>query len=74
MKTIVSERGQITLPKVIRDELGIKAGTILEFEIEKGRIVVMKSDPDDPIAAWRGRGRLPQGFTSVDAYLREIRQ
>nr|MDA3949537.1 AbrB/MazE/SpoVT family DNA-binding domain-containing protein [Spirochaeta sp.] len=30
MKTVVSERGQITLPKAIRTAMGIRAGTILD--------------------------------------------
>ena len=32
MKTVVSEKGQITIPKAVRDKLGIVAGTVVEFE------------------------------------------
>jgi AbrB family looped-hinge helix DNA binding protein len=31
MKTVVSERGQISVPKVIRDRLALKPGTELEM-------------------------------------------
>lgn len=38
----VTEKGQVTIPKHIRDELGICAGTDLEFSIEDGTIVARK--------------------------------
>ena len=72
MTTIVSEKGQITIPKAARDKLGLFPGTRLVIEVEAGKLIGRKSMPGDPIAKWRGRGRLPHG-KSVDAYLREIR-
>lgn len=74
MKTVVSDRGQITLPKGIRDDLGIKAGTILDFEVVDGAIVGRKRKEVDSIQAWRGRGRLPEGMKSVDEYLERTRE
>ena len=38
--TTVSERGQVVLPKAIRDELGLKAGDTLMCAIKDGRIVM----------------------------------
>lgn len=73
MKTIVSEKGQITIPKAIRDRLGLRPGTILEVEAAEGGLVARKSEPIDVIAKWRGRGRLLSG-TTVDEYLRSIRE
>ena len=40
----VTEKGQVTIPKDIRDALGIGAGTEVEFERRKDTIVVRKSD------------------------------
>lgn len=40
----VTEKGQITIPKDLRDALGIGAGTEVEFERRKDTIVVRKSD------------------------------
>ncbi|MCB0987729.1 MAG: AbrB/MazE/SpoVT family DNA-binding domain-containing protein [Microthrixaceae bacterium] len=40
----VTEKGQVTIPKDIRDALGIGAGTEVEFERRKDAIVVRKSD------------------------------
>jgi len=73
MKAIVSERGQITLPKTIRSGLGIRTGTVIDFVIENGAIVGRKSEKEDPIRKWRGKGRLPEGFVSVDDYIAGIR-
>jgi antitoxin PrlF len=72
MKTIVSEKGQITIPKAVRDKLGIVPGTVLEVESIEGRVVATKSTPLDPFSKWRGRGKLP-GDGSVDEYLERIR-
>ncbi len=40
----VTEKGQVTIPKDLRDALGIGAGTEVEFERRKDTIVVRKSD------------------------------
>jgi antitoxin PrlF len=49
MKSRVTERGQVTIPKRLRDRLGIRAGQILEFEERGGRIVLSKRMPRDPV-------------------------
>ncbi|HMU79519.1 MAG TPA: AbrB/MazE/SpoVT family DNA-binding domain-containing protein [Microthrixaceae bacterium] len=45
----VTEKGQVTIPKDIRDALGIGAGTEVEFERRRDSIVIRKSS--------RGRSR-----------------
>jgi AbrB family looped-hinge helix DNA binding protein len=72
MKTRVSEKGQITIPKSVREKLGIRPGTVLEVEAVGGKVVAAKSEPVDPDIRWRGRGRLP-GELTVDEYLRRVR-
>jgi AbrB family looped-hinge helix DNA binding protein len=72
MKTKVSEKGQITIPKKVRQQLGIRPGTVLEISAAAGRLVAVKSDTLDPFHKWRGKGRLPGGL-SVDEYLRRAR-
>jgi antitoxin PrlF len=72
MKTIVSEKGQITIPKPIRDKLGIVPGTVLEVENDRGMLIAKKRQALDPFAKWRGKGKLPFG-KSVDEYLNGIR-
>jgi len=72
MKSVVSEKGQITIPKALRVQLGLRAGTVLEFVAEQGQLVGTKAAGGDPIRRWRGKGRLP-GALSVDAYLALVR-
>ena len=71
-RTTVSEKGQITIPKAIRQLLGIRPGTVLEVAAVRGELIAQKREVEDPLLKWRGRGRLPGGVT-VDAYLARIR-
>jgi antitoxin PrlF len=71
MEATVAERGQITLPKAVRDALGLTKGTKLKVELEGGRIVLRK-DVDDALSRVRGRFKLPEGLTTDDA-MRELR-
>lgn len=60
MSTIVAERGQVTIPKALRDKLGIVPGTVLEFTEENGRLVATKRVDDHPafkLLGKRSRGR-----------------
>jgi AbrB family looped-hinge helix DNA binding protein len=49
MKTRVSERGQITIPKDVRDRLGLRAGQVLDVREEGGRVVLTKRTEMDPL-------------------------
>lgn len=37
MKAVISEKGQVTIPKPLRDRLGLRPGHILDFTEEPGR-------------------------------------
>lgn len=71
MEAIVAERGQITLPKAVRDALGLTKGTLLKVEVEDGRIILRKN-VDDAVSRARGRFKL-DGFESVDDAMRALR-
>ena len=71
MDATVAERGQITLPKALRDALGLTKGSKLKVEIEGSRIV-MRKDVDDAISRVRGSIPLPPGV-STDDIMRELR-
>lgn len=73
MKTIVSEKGQVTIPKALRDALGLEMGTVLDFSEDHGILIGKKRTLRTPVEKWRGRGRLPENV-SVDQYLRNIRE
>ena len=73
MNAIISEKGQVTIPKRIRDELGLKAGVVLNFATRNGVLTARKSSEKvNPFSKWRGAGRLPAGKT-VEEYLRIAR-
>lgn len=71
MKTVVGERGQATIPKALRDRLGIRAGTLLDFQEVGGKLIVAKvARDDDPVGSVYGC--LGTGL-STDALLAELR-
>lgn len=71
MKSRVSEKGQVTIPKPVRDRLGIRPGTLLDFEARNGRLVAKKVFDQDPVDAIYGilGGKGP----STDEFIDEIR-
>jgi AbrB family looped-hinge helix DNA binding protein len=73
MNAVVSEKGQVTIPKELRERLGIQHGTVLEFSATAGKLIVSMHIAADPFEKWSGRGKLPRGIRSVDEYLTSIR-
>jgi antitoxin PrlF len=71
VEATVAERGQITLPKAVRDALGLTKGTLLKVELDGSRIILRKN-VDDAISRARGRFKLPEGVTTDDI-MRELR-
>ncbi len=71
MEATVAERGQITLPKAVRDALGLTKGSVLKVELEGSRIILRKS-VDDAISRARGRFRL-DGFATTDEAMEAVR-
>ena len=51
MKTTISEKGQVTIPKPLRDRLGLLPGQVLDFREEKGKLVATKAQTEDPVGA-----------------------
>jgi len=70
MKATVAERGQVTIPKALREKLGIRPGTKLDFHDERGRLVAVKVSDEDPVA--RVFGCLGKGL-DTDAMMRSLR-
>ena len=72
MQVTVAERGQITLPKAVRDALGLTKGTTLKVELDGGRIILRK-DVSEALRKVRGKFRLVDGLGSTDDAMRAIR-
>ncbi len=70
MKTRVSARGRVTIPKPLRDRLGFRAGQILEVNEQGGHLVFSKTGSGD--AGDRLFGVLKVG-RSTDAIIKELR-
>ncbi len=73
MKTTVSERGQITIPKPLRLRLGIRPRQVLNVREDRGRLVLAKSDPRDPVDAVFGILDLRRPTDQLVASLRKAK-
>lgn len=73
MKTTISEKGQVTIPKKLRVQLGLEPGVILDFSEENGRLIASKRVNSSPGNKWRGAGNLPIGKDTA-GYLKIIRE
>jgi AbrB family looped-hinge helix DNA binding protein len=72
----VGERGQITIPKDIRERFGIRADSQVDFQIVNGMIVLQKTPQKMDFDKWSGRlrGRLEElGYDSTDQFIEDIR-
>jgi AbrB family looped-hinge helix DNA binding protein len=72
----VGERGQVTIPKEIREQFGLGPETEVEFSIMNGRIVLKKTPKKLNLGKWKGHcgdtfARL--GYSSVDEFIEDVR-
>lgn len=70
MNAVVAERGQVTIPKPLRDKLGIGPKTVLDFREEDGKLVAVKWIEGDPVAKVTGCLELDG---STDELLKDMR-
>ena len=78
MVSTVTDKGQVTLPKSIRDRLGIQPGTKLEFELESDgtlRVRVLTRGSNGLYGLLAKPGEDPRSLdemeTAVDSAVRE---
>lgn len=54
MATHVTSKGQVTIPKPVRDAMGIRAGSAVEFTLDAdGRAMMAVAGPEAPAPASR---------------------
>ena len=71
MKSVVSPKGQITLPAEVRAKLGLAPGTAVHFQLRRGSVVVRKGKRGEhPVDRLFGRLKLRR---PVDALVDEMR-
>lgn len=71
MKSVVSSKGQITLPAQVRTKLGLAAGTPVQFEFKDSGVLLRKGGPGEhPVDRIFGTLKLGK---SVDVLLDELR-
>jgi antitoxin PrlF len=76
MATTVTSKGQVTIPKPVRDHLGIGPGSQVAFRrAADGSIVVEKADGTSPQPSrWaRLRGHAGHGNMSTDEIMKLLR-
>ena len=66
----VTTKGQVTIPKEIRDRLGIEAGDEIEFEKSDDGYVLRKSTDENPFEKWRG---VADTDKTVEERMKELR-
>lgn len=66
MATTVTSKGQVTIPKPVRDRLGIEPGSAVEFELAPdGRVVLVKVEAGHPKSRFEAlRGRAGRGLST----------
>jgi AbrB family looped-hinge helix DNA binding protein len=68
----VTSKGQITLPKKVREKLGVHPGEDVGFEEKNGLIYISKTVKKSPFDKWVGRLKQLEGQQSDDL-VKELR-
>jgi len=71
MKSTMSSKGQLTVPVELREKLGLTTGTVVQFELRNGAVLLRKgTDKGHPVDQIFGRLNLGK---PVDEILDEMR-
>ena len=62
----VTSKGQVTIPKVVRERLGVHPGEDVGFEEKDGLLVVSKMVTKSPFEKWVGKLKHLKGRRSDD--------
>jgi AbrB family looped-hinge helix DNA binding protein len=79
----IGERGQVTIPKNIREQFGLGPETEVEFSVSGGAIVLRKAPKKLDLAKWKGYcrdsfvklgyTRSSMGKSPVDQFIDDVR-
>jgi AbrB family looped-hinge helix DNA binding protein len=68
----ITSKGQVTIPKDVRDNLGLRTGDRVRFEKDNGGYRLEKRLPENPFEKWRGYLKHLAG-RDVDELIEEMR-
>lgn len=72
----IGERGQVTIPKELRNRFGLNRTTEVEFAIQADTLVLRKVGKTLNLRKWKGKckGALGKmGYRNVDDYIKDVR-
>jgi len=72
MKATLTSKGQLTIPKAIRDRMGLKPGDVLEFDEHVTYLKAQRVFDEKRMRSVVGRGRKGNGISSKE-YLDDMR-
>ncbi|MGA3188837.1 MAG: AbrB/MazE/SpoVT family DNA-binding domain-containing protein [Bryobacteraceae bacterium] len=73
--SVVTSKGQITVPQEVRERLGLRQGDRVEFVAEKTRTIVRRAaTKENPFKKYEGiLGGFPGGKKEINAWVRGMR-
>jgi antitoxin PrlF len=74
-KAKITSKGQVTIPKDVREALGLREGDSLLFEVEGDKVTVSALRRPVSFADYAGAWREGKGMSreEVNAYVRDLR-
>jgi antitoxin PrlF len=71
----ITSKGQVTIPRDIRRELGVQAGDRVVFETDDAGVRVRPVRKESVFAKYRGTGHpgIPSGRAAINRWIREMR-
>ena len=71
MKTTLSEKGQVVIPKEIREKLKFEKGNVFEIELKDNLIILKPVGKSQKVKNWRELRGLLKGKYSTRRFLTE---
>jgi antitoxin PrlF len=71
----ITSKGQITVPRAVRQALGVRPGDKVIFESDENGMRIRPARAESPFSKYRGIGNpgIPSGRSGIMRWLREMR-